>query len=275
MTAIWAADLVDRLAVRPGERMLDLACGTGVVARMAAERAGSTGQIAALDIIPGMLAVARLLPPVKGAPIEWLEGSALALPFPDATYDLVLCQLGLQFFPDRPGALREISRVLVAGGRVGLNVFGLIEHNPATHALANALDRRLGPGKSVIKRAEHSLADTQTLRTLVSRGGFRDVTIATATKIISFARRPTTYESNWQPRHWRPLSPSTPELEGGASSLRSASRWCSARKRAQQSRWELWTVRPWVVVLSSWWEWGSGRGDRGGGEPGGQVVDPL
>jgi SAM-dependent methyltransferase len=153
MTAIWAADLVDRAAVRPGEQMLDLACGTGTVARVAAERAGSTGQITALDINPGMLAVARSLPPVKGAPIEWLEGSALALPFPDATYDLVLCQLGLQFFSDRSGALREIGRVLVARGRVGLSVFGPIEHNPATHALANALDRHLGPGKSVIKRS--------------------------------------------------------------------------------------------------------------------------
>jgi ubiquinone/menaquinone biosynthesis C-methylase UbiE len=187
MTAMWAGDLLDRAALRPGERVLDVACGTGVVARVAAERVCVAGRVAALDVNPGMLQVARSLPAVTGASIDWHQGSVLALPFPDAAFDVALCQLGLQFFPQRPTALGEIRRVLVAEGRLALNVFGPIEHNPATHALADALDRRLGPDASVAKRTEHALADTAQLHALVRRAGFSDVVIATATKQVRFA----------------------------------------------------------------------------------------
>jgi ubiquinone/menaquinone biosynthesis C-methylase UbiE len=186
MTAMWAADLADRAVLRPGERVLDVACGTGVVARVAAERVGSTGRVAALDINPGMLAVARSFPPRPGAAIEWHEGSVLALPSPDDAFDVVFCQLGLQFFSDRPAALRELRRVLVSNGRLALNVFGPIEHNPATHALATALDRHLLPDASLAKRTEHALADIDELRTLVADAGFRDVVIRTATKTVRF-----------------------------------------------------------------------------------------
>jgi ubiquinone/menaquinone biosynthesis C-methylase UbiE len=192
ITALWAADLVDQVAPRPGESVLDVACGTGVVARVAAERVGSTGRVAALDINPGMLVVARSLPFATGASIDWYDGSALDLPFPDATFDIVFCQLGLQFFPDRPAALREIRRVLMPDGRLGLNVFGPIEHNPATHALANALDRRIGPDASVAKRTEHALADTDALRALIAGAGFRDVVLRTAVKMMRFPS-PTDY----------------------------------------------------------------------------------
>lgn len=186
VTAIWAADLVEQAALGPGERVLDVACGTGVVARVAAERVGSTGQVAALDINAGMLAVAQSLPPVIGARISWHEGSALALPFAAATFDAVLCQLGLQFFPDQSAALQELRRVLVSDGRLGLNVFGPIEHNPATYALANALDRHMYPGASVAKRTEHMLADTSELGTLIAAAGFRDVEIRTVSKLVRF-----------------------------------------------------------------------------------------
>src|SRR5689334_8372947 len=136
VTGQWAADLVERAALQPGERVLDVACGTGVVARLAAARVGPSGRVAALDLNPGMLAVARTLPgePGEGAAavIEWYEDSALALPFPEASFEVAFCQLGLQFFPDRPQALQEMRRVLVSGGRLALSVFGPIEHNPAT-----------------------------------------------------------------------------------------------------------------------------------------------
>jgi ubiquinone/menaquinone biosynthesis C-methylase UbiE len=186
ITAVWATDLVDQAAPRPGERILDAACGTGVVARVAAERVGSTGRVAALDINPGMLAVARSLPAAPAAAIEWYEGSVLALPFSDAAFDVVLCQLGLQFFPDRTAALREMRRVLVPDGRLAVSVFGPIEHSPATHALANALDRHVGPEASVVKRTEHALADTEALRTQVTGAGFRDIVIHTASKLARF-----------------------------------------------------------------------------------------
>jgi len=187
ITAIWAADLVERVGLRRGERVLDVACGTGVVARAAAGRVGRTGHVAGIDINAAMLAVARLLPAGPGASVSWFRGSALSLPFAAGSYDVVLCQLGLQFFPDRPAALAEMRRVLVTGGRLGLSVYGPIERNPAAFALAGALDRHLGPDASATKRAEHALADPALLRTLAAGAGFRRVQIVTETRIIRFA----------------------------------------------------------------------------------------
>jgi hypothetical protein len=123
VTLPWALDLVDRVGVGPDARVLDLACGTGVVARTAASRVQGAGRVAALDLNPGMLTVARSLAPATGPSIEWYEGSALALPFDDGEFQVVLCQLGLQFFPDRRRALQEILRVLALGGRVGASVY--------------------------------------------------------------------------------------------------------------------------------------------------------
>jgi len=186
IASLWATDLIDRAAPRLGERVLDVACGTGVVSRLAAERMGS-GRVVGLDINAGMLAVARSLSPSAGPSIEWYEGSALTMPFPDAFFDLCLCQEGLQFFPDRPAAMREMFRVLQHGGRVALSVFSAIERTPVTNALADALDRRLRPGASSIKRSEHSLADADELCQLAIGQGFRDVSVYTVTQTLRFA----------------------------------------------------------------------------------------
>jgi ubiquinone/menaquinone biosynthesis C-methylase UbiE len=187
VTAGWAADLVDRVGLRRGERVLDAACGTGVVARAAAERVGRAGRVAGIDINAAMLGVARALPAGAGARIGWVQGSVLSLPFAEASHDVVLCQLGLQFVPDRPAALAQMRRMLTPGGRLGLNVYGPIEHNPATLALAQALDRHVGPDASRTKRAEHALADAALLRTLAADAGFTQITIVTETRTVRFA----------------------------------------------------------------------------------------
>jgi ubiquinone/menaquinone biosynthesis C-methylase UbiE len=166
--------------------VLDVACGTGVVARLAAERAGPAGRVAALDVNPGMLAVGRALPPVDGAPVEWHEASALALPFEDGSFSVGLCQLGLMFFPDRALALGELRRVLEPGGRLGLSVYAEIEHNPATNALSEALDRRIGEGASQTKRSEHALADAALLEQLVVDAGFVEVRIERVTLTVRY-----------------------------------------------------------------------------------------
>jgi SAM-dependent methyltransferase len=114
------------------------------------------------------------------------DGSALALPFPDNAFDVVLSQLGLQFFPDRSRALREARRVLGADGRLAVNVFGPIEHNPANHAVAAAMDRHVGREASVAKRTEHALGDVDQLRALVATSGFRNVMIQTEQKTVHF-----------------------------------------------------------------------------------------
>jgi len=106
------------------DHVLDIACGTGVVTRLAAERVGRTGKVIGLDLNPGMLAFAASLTasdPPTNAPITWREASAVNMPLPDAAYDIAYCQLGLQFFSDRPAAIAEMHRVLVSGGRLGIN----------------------------------------------------------------------------------------------------------------------------------------------------------
>ena len=185
ITSLWAADLVERAAPRPGERVLDVACGTGIVARLAAGRMGS-GDVVGLDINPGMLAVARSLPPSPGPAIEWHEGSVLDMPFPEGSFDVCLCQLGLQFFPDRAAALREMRRVLRTGGRLALSVFSALKDTAVTEALADALDRRIGPGASAVKRAEHGLCDPEKLRGLATTAGLSDVVVQGVPKTIRF-----------------------------------------------------------------------------------------
>jgi ubiquinone/menaquinone biosynthesis C-methylase UbiE len=184
ITSVWAHDLIQRAKPTSAERALDIACGTGVVTRLAAERIVS-GRVVGLDYNPGMLTVAQSIR-TTAAPIEWVEGSALSLPFADGSFDVALCQLGLQFFPDRPLALREMRRVLAQHGRVALSVYGPIERTPAAHAFVCALDERLGPGASQIKRAEHLFSDPGQVEALLMEAGFKRVEVRTVTKQITF-----------------------------------------------------------------------------------------
>jgi ubiquinone/menaquinone biosynthesis C-methylase UbiE len=121
--APWARMLIDAAHLAAGERVLDVACGTGVVTRIAATRVGPGGHVAGVDLNPGMIWVARSLPAPIGAPIKWFEGSALDLQLADASFDVVLCQQGLQFFPAKVVALREMRRVLDHRGRLALSVW--------------------------------------------------------------------------------------------------------------------------------------------------------
>ena len=164
-------------------RVLDVACGTGAVARIAAARVGDGGRVVGVDVNHGMLRVARARLPE----LEWREGSVLALPFGDDEFGVVFCQLGLQFFPDRLAALREMRRVLARGGRFGASVYSSIERNPAADALSSALDRHFGEGASRTKRHEHSLADRSELRELLARAGFAGVRVETAALRVRFA----------------------------------------------------------------------------------------
>ena len=185
ITSIWAADLIERSAPKSTDRVLDIACGTGAVTRLAAQYV-TAGRVVGLDLNAGMLEVARALNTPEVARIEWHEGSALDLPFPDESFDLVLCQLGLQFFPDRPVALREMRRVLAPNGRVTLSIYSAIERTPAAHAFVKALDQRFGPHASSIKRAEHIFPDAGEVKALIEEHGFGDVNVATVTKTIRF-----------------------------------------------------------------------------------------
>ena len=113
----WGKDLLDTVALPAGTRVLDVACGTGIVARLVALQVGPTGRVVGLDANEAMLTVARAQPQSTGAQVEWQQGDATRLPFRDAEFGAVLCQQGLQYVPDRPAALQEMKRVLASGGR--------------------------------------------------------------------------------------------------------------------------------------------------------------
>jgi ubiquinone/menaquinone biosynthesis C-methylase UbiE len=184
ITSKWAEDLVQRAELRAGESVLDVACGTGVVARLAAKEVAPE-KVTGLDLNGEMLAIARSFPD-DGASIEWIEGSALDLPFSSDEFDVIFCQLGLQFFPDRPRALAEMRRVLRHGGRVALSVYSPIERTPGAHAFVSALDQVLGPNASRIKRGEHSFAAPAQLESLLHDAGFAGADVQAVGQTLVF-----------------------------------------------------------------------------------------
>ena len=169
--APWAPVLLDAAAVGIGHTVLDVACGTGVVAAAAAERVGPSGAVTGVDINPGMIAVAA-----RTQGVRWAQADAARLPFPDGGFDRVLCQAGLQFVPDRLGALREMRRVLRPGGRVALLVWRALHHSPGFAALADALQAVVGPEAAAVMRAPFVFGDDpRPLVTLLDSAGFGDV----------------------------------------------------------------------------------------------------
>ena len=182
----WAKDLLEQVALQPGERVLDVACGTGIVARCAAQQAGPTGSVMGVDLNPDMLAVAGTLALQTGATITWRAGSAMALPCAAASCDVVLCQQGLQFFPDRPAALREMHRVVAPGGRLGLSVSRAPHHNPYNRVLAEAVARHLSPEAGATMLAPCAFGDREALRAVIAGGGFHEVRIRLAVLLLRF-----------------------------------------------------------------------------------------
>jgi len=185
-----AADLVERAKIQPGERVLDVACGTGIVTRMATERAGDTGSVTGLDINPGMLAVARAVCP-RG--IGWQEASAEDMPLPDNGFDVVLCQASLMFMPDKEKALHEMYRLLAPGGRVLLNAPG--PPSPLWEAFIEALHQHVGPEAAGFIRHVFSLHKEDEVRQLMHNARFEKVSVTKYMKQFTF---PEPKEFLWQ-----------------------------------------------------------------------------
>ena len=171
----WAPGLVEIAKLREGERVLDLACGTGVVARIAAERVGASGRVTGLDLNAGMLAVARALAAPVGAPVMWIERSALDTGLPAESFDVVLCQQGLQFFPDKVAAVREMHRALAPGGRVAISVWRTT--GVYNTAVGEALRRHVGPAVASRFLASRAAPGADELVTTIAAGGLHNVTL--------------------------------------------------------------------------------------------------
>lgn len=173
--------LLGRVPPRSGQRVLDVACGTGIVARLAAERAGPAGKVAGLDLNAGMIAMARANTPKDTAPVEWKQGDAQALPFGDGAFDRVYCQQGLQFFPDKPRALREMRRVLSSGGMAAISTWRPADPGSLYNlALAEVLEKYADATAARLSLVPFTLGDPSTLRRLAGDAGFEAVEVDTA-----------------------------------------------------------------------------------------------
>jgi ubiquinone/menaquinone biosynthesis C-methylase UbiE len=183
----WAHDLVQLVKLRAEDRVLDIACGTGIVARTAARYIRSSGSVVGLDLSGPMLSTARTAAAHENVVIDWQEGSAVDLPLPDAAFDVVFCQQGLQFFPDRATALSEMHRVLVPGGRLVLSIWRSIEQSPGFVVLAEALTRHISSeAGTLMTSGPFGLSDPQELRSLISGAGFNHITIEPSVKVLRF-----------------------------------------------------------------------------------------
>jgi ubiquinone/menaquinone biosynthesis C-methylase UbiE len=179
----WAPLLLDYAKPGPGERVLDLACGTGIVARRIAPLLGTGGRIVGLDVSPEMLAVAERLPRPHGAAIDWRQGEASSLP--DGPFDLVICQQGLQFFPDRLAALQATRRALRPQGRLVLNVFRELERQSLYEALFKAVAAHLSTPVERLA-TPYSLWDADELRLLLHAAGYEHVEITAESCMVRF-----------------------------------------------------------------------------------------
>ncbi|MCZ6616824.1 MAG: class I SAM-dependent methyltransferase [Gammaproteobacteria bacterium] len=171
-----AEDLIDRVSLQPGEHVLDVACGTGIVSRYAARRVGYLGHVTGVELNPAMLQIAREVSAYVEQ-IKFLEGSALDLPVSDSQFDVVLCQQAIMFFPDRHAAAREMYRALKPGGRVGLNVWRTPEFNPAFDHLITALEKHAGAEAGAFMRSPFIMKSVAEMRSFFEQAGFSDISV--------------------------------------------------------------------------------------------------
>jgi ubiquinone/menaquinone biosynthesis C-methylase UbiE len=168
----WTDDLILSAHCRDGDRVLDVACGTGVVASRVNLVSRKLCYVTGIDINEGMLNAARSNPQV-----EWRQGSATELPFDAESFDVVLCQQGLQYFPDRTAAMREMARVLAPGGRVALCVWGAMERQPFFAAAVAVIGDHLGADAQAAFDLAYSLNTAEELRQLARDAGLKNVYI--------------------------------------------------------------------------------------------------
>ena len=169
----YAVKVADAVRVRNGERVLDVACGTGVLAREILRRVGPTGRVAGIDPVLGMIEVAKQNAPA----VEWHEGNAESLPFADASFDVVVSQFGLMFFTDRARAIQEMLRVLTAGGRFAVAVWDSLENIPAYASAVELLQRTAGQQAADALRAPFVLGDRSELSKMFSEVGASSIEV--------------------------------------------------------------------------------------------------
>ena len=195
----WTTRVADAVQIKVGQRVLDVACGTGTLAREIASRTGSAGHVVGADSAPGMLAVARGVAPS----IEWRECAAEALPFADKSFDAVASQFGLMFFTDRHQAIREMLRVLIPNGRLVVAVWDSLDNNPAYAAEVALLERVGGQRAADAVRAPFVLGDRRHLARLFEDAGAESVEVTTHLGMAKFPSIRVMVEADL--RGWLPV----------------------------------------------------------------------
>ncbi|MGY1711587.1 class I SAM-dependent methyltransferase [Geodermatophilus sp. SYSU D00758] len=170
-----APHLLDAAEVAAGDRVIDVACGTGIVARTAAERTGPTGRVVGLDLNAAMLTVARRIRP----DLDWRQGDAVAVPFPDGSFDVALCQSGLMFVPDPAAAVGELARLVRPGGRVAAQVWSSLDRQTAIQPLADAVARNAGRDAVDLISTYFRLGDREQFTGWFSQAGLRVTDVRT------------------------------------------------------------------------------------------------
>lgn len=181
--AQWPGRVLQAANVQAGDAVLDVACGTGILAREAASWVGARGSVVGIDINEGMLDVARQ----KAPDLSWKSGPAESLPFEAESFDRVLSQFSLMFFADQTKAIAEMGRVLRPGGTLAVAVWDSLQATPGYAVVAEILDELFGPQAAQSIQAPYSLGDTQKLRSLFAGAGMNDVTIQTVPGTARFA----------------------------------------------------------------------------------------
>jgi len=195
----WAEPVLAAAQVTSGQKVLDVACGTGVLSRAAALRAGPEGAVVGLDPSPGMLAVAQQI----SAAVEWRPGVAESLPFADSSFDAVISQFGLMFFTDRSQAIREMIRVLAPGGRLAVAVWDTLENSPAYFVEVGMLKRLVGDPSADALRAPFVLGDRAKLAALFEQSGITSPEVTTRTGTGRFPSIRSMVEADL--RGWLPI----------------------------------------------------------------------
>ncbi len=159
----WPERVLRSAGLTAGHDVLDVGCGTGILARQAARHLGGTGSITGVDINEGMLAVARR----ATEPVTWRHAAAERLPFPDRAFDRVFSQFALMFFADRAAALREMARVTRSGGTITLTTWAGIDLSPGYAAMVDLLRRLIGDDAAAALMAPFTLGTEDELRSVI------------------------------------------------------------------------------------------------------------
>lgn len=170
----FAEDLVGRLAVRDGMRVLEVGCGTGIVTRRLVARLAGRGDVVATDLNEAMLAHARARLPDPGG-VTWRQADATRLPFETGTFDAVLCQFAIMFFPDKAAGAREAFRVLKPGGAWLFNAFDALEHNPIQRLAHETIAAFFPADPPRFYTVPFGYHDTRVIESLLRDAGFEDV----------------------------------------------------------------------------------------------------